>query len=134
MAPLETFRSALVAALRDATRGYSDLYVTGVLSLPAKALPGLSDAGAVADWAYLLGGSDGTGGLVGDARLAMACQASTAEHRAAWRRVYDLGLGFLQVLRELPPEPAKASCEACEAFGCSACDQSGVEFAEPEAA
>ncbi len=134
MGPLETFRTALVAALREATRGYSDLYVTGVLSLRAEQLHGLSDASAVADWTYLLGGTDGTGGLVGEAKLAMGNEASTAERRAAWRRVYELGAGFLQVLRELPPEPAKSSCAACEAFGCSACDQSGLTFDQPEAA
>jgi hypothetical protein len=129
MGAFETFRSALLAALSTATAGLGDHVVRGV-----RALPHLSEPGAVATWLCALAGLDGTGGLILDARLASS-SAVSPERRAAWRQAYELMLGLREVLRELPEdEPAKESCEACASFGCSACDQSGVLFTDARAA
>lgn len=129
MGAFETFRSALLAALSTATAGLGDHVVRGV-----RALPHLAETGAVATWIYALTGLDGTGGLILDAKLASG-SAVSPERRAAWRQAYELMVGLREVLRELPvEEPAKASCEACGGFRCSACDGAGITFAEPRAA
>jgi hypothetical protein len=130
MGAFETFRTALVAALSTATAGLGDYLVRGV-----RGLPSLSEPGAVATWLYALSGLDRTGGLLLEAKLAMDSPSLSPERRAAWRKAYELMLGLREVLRELPAEePAKESCEACESFGCSLCDQSGMTFTDARAA
>src|SRR5690348_8517275 len=104
---LSTFNSLrllLIAAIREATRGLGDLYLSGLLELPQ-----VLGSGGAAEWLYAISGSDGTGGLLLEARIAMESPRLSAESRAAWRRAYELMLGLREVLRELPAEPAKAS-------------------------
>ncbi|WP_438029127.1 hypothetical protein [Sorangium sp. So ce233] len=78
---LSTFNSLrllLIAAVREATRGLGDLYLGGLLDLPQV----LGNGGA-ADWLYAISGTDGSGGLLLEARIAMDSPRLTAESRAA---------------------------------------------------
>jgi hypothetical protein len=128
MRAFETFRSELLSALSTATAGLGDHVVRGVRELPS-----IGEPGAAATWLYAIAGLDGTGGLILDSKLASGSAVSPSR-RAAWRQAYELMLGLREVLRELPEEPAKESCECCESFGCSACDGSGLLFDDARAA
>ncbi|XXX79274.1 hypothetical protein WMF30_10915 [Sorangium sp. So ce134] len=126
MVPVYYVRSELIAAVREATRGLSDIYVIALKDMPPLDAPGARDV-----WVYALGGYDGGGGLLADARTGMA-RVSGPGIQEAWGRAYDLARCLRNYLVSLPEE--KASCDACEAFGCSGCDGTGLLFGDARAA
>lgn len=138
MNAFETFRSELLSALAEATRGYgSDPWQRAVKTLSRTSAPEWRE-----DWLYAVDGQ-GNGGMIYQVEREIARSGNTPRSARAWLRAYDLLVGLREELRTVPaadsvvvvavePEPAKLACECIS--GCAECDGAGVTFAEPEAA
>jgi hypothetical protein len=136
MRAFETFRSELLAALRDATRGYGcDSWERAVRTLPRAGAPEWRE-----DWLYAVSGH-GNDGMIYQVERELGRAGNTPRSARAWLRVYDLLVGLREELRTAPAvapvvaigaDPVKVACECVS--GCAECDGEGVTFVEPEAA